>query len=274
MSHVGVSTSSFFPLTLEDSFRLAQDAGADGVEVMITNDPQTYDPRVLDFLSRRFDLPILSVHAPVLLLTQGVFGYDPSEKLHRSAELAHMLGADTVVVHPPFRWQLGYSRIFADNVKDVAERHDVVVAVENMFGWCASRFTFEAYAPGWNPGDLDVPNLTLDFSHAAMQDVSALSLARQWGNRLAHIHLCDGTSPKENFHLFDEHLLPGQGTQPVAKTLEAVTHAGFSGHVIAEISTRNAGTEEYRVNMVKSSLDYARYYQAVGRERHLAEASG
>ena len=69
MSHVGVSTSSFFPLTLEDSFRLAQDAGADGVEVMITNDPQTYDPRVLDFLSRRFDLPILSVHAPVLLLT-------------------------------------------------------------------------------------------------------------------------------------------------------------------------------------------------------------
>jgi hypothetical protein len=24
--------------------------------------------------------------------------------------------------------------------------------------------------------------------------------------------------------------------------------------------------------MVKSSLDYARYYQAVGRERHLAEA--
>ena len=66
---------------------------------------------------------------PVLLLTQGGFGYDPSEKLHRSAELARMLGADTVVVHPPFRWQLGYSRIFADNVKDVAERHNVAVAV-------------------------------------------------------------------------------------------------------------------------------------------------
>jgi len=274
MSQVGVSTSSFFPLKLEDSFRLAEDAGADGVEVMITNDPQTYDPRVLDFLARRFDLPILSVHAPVLLLTQGVFGYDPSEKLHRSAELARMLGADTVVVHPPFRWQLAYSRIFADNVKDVAERHDVVVAVENMFGWCASRFTFEAYAPGWNPGDLDVPHLTLDFSHAAMQDVSALSLARQWGDRLAHIHLCDGTSPKENFHLFDEHLLPGQGSQPVAQTLETISQAGFCGHVIAEISTRNAGTEDYRVQMVKSSLDYARYYQAVGRERHLAEASG
>ena len=107
-----------------------------------------------------------------------------------------------------------------------------------------------------------------------MQNVSALSLARQWGDRLAHIHLCDGTSPKENLHLFDEHLLPGQGSQPVAQTLETISQAGFSGHVIAEISTRNAGTEHYRVQMVKSSLDYARYYKAVGRERHFAGASG
>jgi hypothetical protein len=60
----------------------------------------------------------------------------------------------------------------------------------------------------------------------------------------------------------------------VAQTLEAISQAGFSGHVIAEISTRNAGTEEHRVSMVKSSLDFARYYQAVGRERNLAEATG
>lgn len=267
MSKIGVSTSSFFPLNLEDSFRLAKEAGADGVEVMITNDPHTQDPRVLDFLSRRFDLPILSIHAPVLLLTQGVFGYSPAEKLERSAELANIMGADTVVVHPPFRWQLGYSRIFETTVGEVADRHGVKVAVENMFGWCVAQFTFEAYAPCWNPGELDVEHLTLDFSHAAMQDVSALALARAWGERLSHIHLCDGTSPRDSFHLFDEHLLPGHGTQPVADTLEAVASAGFSGHIIAEVSTRGASTEEIRVQMVKSSLDYARYYAAVGREK-------
>ena len=270
MSKIGVSTTSFFPLKLEDSFRLAREAGADGVEVMITNDPQTQDPRVLDFLSRRFDLPVLSIHAPVLLLTQGVVGYSPAVKLERSAELAKIMGADTVVVHPPFRWQLGYSRIFEDTVSEVAHRYGVKVAVENMFGWCAAQHTFEAYAPGWNPGDLNVEHLTLDFSHAAMQDVSSLALARAWGERLSHIHLCDGTSPKDNFHLFDEHLLPGQGTQPVADTLEAVVRAGFSGHIIAEVSTRSAATEEIRVQMVKSSLDYARYYAAVGREKLVA----
>jgi sugar phosphate isomerase/epimerase len=99
-----------------------------------------------------------------------------------------------------------------------------------------------------------------------MQDVSALQLAKHWGDRLAHIHLCDGTSPKDNFHLFDEHLVPGRGTQPVAQTLETVAGAGFVGHVIAEVSTRSATTDEQRVALVKSSLDYARYYLAVGRE--------
>lgn len=78
MSAIGVSTSSFFPLSLEDSFRLASESGADGVEVMITNDPATHDPRALSLLSRRFNQPILFVHVPVLLFTQGVFGDKPT----------------------------------------------------------------------------------------------------------------------------------------------------------------------------------------------------
>ena len=260
-----MSTSSFFPLSLEDSFRLSREAGADGVEVMITNDPNTYNRKGLEFLAKRFDLPILSVHAPVLLLTQGVFGYNPAEKLNRSAQLASELGADTVVVHPPFRWQLAYSRVFANHVMEVSHRYGVAVAVENMFGWSASSFTFEAYAPGWNPGHLDVTDLTLDFSHAAMQSVSSRELAQQWGSRLSHIHLCDGTSPEENFHLFDEHLLPGQGSQPVAETLEDLGSAGFSGHVIAEVSTRSARTIDARVEMVGQSLDFSRAALSAGR---------
>jgi len=271
MSDVGVSTSCFFPLSLEDSFRLAHESGADGVEIMITNDPRTYDARVLDFLSRRFDLPILSIHAPVLLLTQGVFGWDPAHKLWRSAELARALAATTVVVHPPFRWQVGYAGRFADTVNEVADTHGLAVAVENMFGWCASSLSIEAYAPSWNPGVLNVDSLTLDFSHAAMQNVSSLRLAREWGDRLSHVHLCDGTSPRDNFHLFDEHLVPGRGTQPVAETLELLATNGFSGHVIAEVSTHKATNDDQRVRMVKASLDYARYYLAVGRERALAQ---
>lgn len=269
MAQIGVSTSSFFPLSLEDSFRLAAESGADGVEVMVTNDPNTHDPRVLSFLSKRFSLPILSIHAPVLLLTHGVFGYHPASKLERSAELAVQLDATTVVVHPPFRWQWAYSRFFASHVSDVSARYNVIVAVENMFACNLAVINLEAYTPGWNPGELDIEHLTLDFSHAAMQDISARDLATQWGSRLAHVHLCDGTSPKDSYHLFDEHLLPGHGTQPVAETLADLGQSGFDGHIIAEVSTREATTEARRVEMVAHSLEFSRSHLARGHVEQL-----
>jgi len=258
MSAIGVSTSSFFPLSLEDSFRLASESGADGVEVMITNDPGTYDPRVLSFLSRRFNQPILSLHAPVLLLTQGVFGYNPAGKVEATAELAVQLGADTIVVHPPFFWQVAYSRIFERHCGDVAENYGVQVAVENMFSLPISHRSFDVYGTAWNPGTLDVSTLTLDFSHAAMQSVSAQDLARDWGSRLGHVHLCDGTSPHDDFYRFDAHLPPGEGSQPVGETLEDLGATGYTGHVIAEVSTRSAKTDAARVERVGRSLEFSR----------------
>ena len=56
----------------------------------------------------------------------------------------------------------------------------------------------------------------------------------------------------------------------MAETLELLATTGFRGHVIAEVSTSKASTEDHRVRMVKSSLDFARYFLAVGRERKLA----
>jgi len=46
-----------------------------------------------------------------------------------------------------------------------------------------------------------------------------------------------------------------------------LAQSGFRGHVIAEVSTGKAQSDDQRVQMVKSSLDFARYYMAVGRER-------
>jgi hypothetical protein len=48
---------------------------------------------------------------------------------------------------------------------------------------------------------------------------------------------------------------------------ELLAQSGFRGHVIAEVSTAKAQSDDQRVQMVKSSLDFARYYMAVGRER-------
>ena len=75
----------------------------------------TREAGALRTLSELHGIPVLSVHAPTLLVTQRVWGTDPWEKVDRSM-LADELGADTVVLHPPFRWQRDYARDFVDGV--------------------------------------------------------------------------------------------------------------------------------------------------------------
>ena len=229
MIAIGMSTSCVFPLGVEQAFRLARLAGFDGIEVMVTSDAVTRDAAALRALSERYELPILAIHAPVLLLTPFVWGRDPAVKLQRSAELAATLGAPSVVVHPPFRWQSGYATDFERIVRRTAADAGVEIAVENMFPWKVAGRQLTAYAPSPDPLDLDVDAMTLDFSHASLAGRDSLEIAMAMGDRLRHLHLCDGRGSVEDGTVFDEHLLPGRGTQPVAETLDWLASTGWSG---------------------------------------------
>ncbi|BDZ46094.1 sugar phosphate isomerase/epimerase family protein [Naasia aerilata] len=267
MIRIGMSTSCVYPWSTERAFSVARRAGFDGVEVMATRDPGTRDARALTRLSDRFELPILSVHAPVLLLTPFVWGRDPRDKLTRSAELAREVGASTVVVHPPFRWQSRYAEEFADHVRATASAFDVTVAVENMFPWTVRGRTVPAYSPGWDPVDLDCDAVTLDFSHAALSGRDGLEMATELGPRLRHIHLCDGPLLDENGTAFDEHLAPGEGSQPIAETLAWLAGAGWDGQIVAEVNTRRLKDEDERVKLLRSTLEFARAHTAVATGR-------
>ena len=140
-------------------------------------------------LSAKYDMPILSIHAPVLLLTHFVWGRDPMVKLERSADLARAVGASTVVVHPPFRWQAGYAENFLKIVRETQQHYGVEVAVENMFPWKVAGRSLKAYSPGWDPRTMDCDAVTLDFSHAALSGQDGLELARAFGERLRHLEL-------------------------------------------------------------------------------------
>ena len=66
-------------------------------------------------------MPVVAIHAPVLLFTQRVWGTEPWGKLERSAEMAAAVGAEVVVVHPPFRWQREYARDFVNGIAALEE---------------------------------------------------------------------------------------------------------------------------------------------------------
>lgn len=258
MMRVGMSTTCVYPLEPEHAFRLAKLAGYDGIEIMVTQEESTQQPEPLLELSRRYALPILSIHAPVLLLTHFVWGRDPGVKLDRTAALAAAVGADSVVVHPPFRWQATYASNFLEIVREISGRHDVEITVENMFPWRAAGRNMKAYAPGWDPRIMDCDAVTLDFSHAALSGVDSLRFANDLGDRLRHVHLCDGSGAIGEGQIFDEHLLPGHGREPVAEVLETLTARGWKGSIVAEVNTRKAKNEVERLELLRETLEFAR----------------
>jgi sugar phosphate isomerase/epimerase len=269
---VGLSTASVYPLRAEAAFEYADRLGYDGVELMVWGESVSQDIDAVKRLSRRYRVPVLSVHAPCLLISQRVWGANPILKLERSVRAAEQLGAPTVVVHPPFRWQRRYADGFTDQVSALEASSDVRVAVENMFPFRADRFfgadqsrarmrkrgggpgpAISAFAPSYDPLDGNHAHYTLDLSHTATAGTHAIDMARRMGSGLVHLHLCDGSGLPA-----DEHLVPGRGTQPCAEVCQMLAGGGFAGHVVLEVSTSSARSVHEREAMLTESLQFAR----------------
>jgi sugar phosphate isomerase/epimerase len=250
---IALSTASVYPETTATGFELAARLGYDAVEVMVSIDPSSQEIDAVRHLSYHHELPVCAVHAPCLLITQRVWGVEPWGKLEKSAEMAAAVGADVVVVHPPFRWQRDYARNFVEGIAGLEQRTGIAFAVENMYPWRASRREMEVYVPGWDPSEQDYANTTIDLSHSAVSRSDPVAMARRLGPRLRHLHLTDGSGSAK-----DEHLVPGRGNQPVVELLEHLAADGFDGHIVLEINTRKAATREARELDLVEALAFTR----------------
>jgi sugar phosphate isomerase/epimerase len=260
-ARIGLSSASVYPDSTADCFEYARDLGYDAVEVMVGIDPMSQDIDAVKRLSDDTGLPVCAIHAPCLLITQRVWGTEPWGKLLRSAEMAMALGAATVVVHPPFRWQRDYAAGFVEGIAKLEADTGLAFAVENMFPWRASRRELQAYAPSWNPVGQEYAHTTLDLSHSATSGSDPIAMARDLGPRLHHVHMGDGMGSAK-----DEHLVPGRGTQPCEAFLDLLAARNFSGDVVVEINTRRAPNREARQADLVESLAFTRL--------HLATAAG
>lgn len=271
---VGLSTASVYPQNTEAAFRYAAEIGYDGVELMVWAEPASQSIATVQSYARKYDVPVIAIHAPCLLISQRVWGADPAAKLERSVRTAEALGARTVVVHPPFRWQRRYAENFADQVAELEADSEVVVAVENMFPMRADTLFgrgarsvkrlerrggpgigLTAFSPSYDPTDTGFAHYTLDLSHTATAGADPLALAARMGPGLAHLHLADGRGAAH-----DEHLIPGEGTQPCVELCETLVRTGFTGQAVAEINTQNARTTQARAAMLHRTLAFARLH--------------
>lgn len=252
-ARIAMSTASAYPESTASAFELAARLGYDGVEVMVWTDPVSQDVTALRRLSDFHQVPILALHAPCLVITQRVWGTDPWVKLVRAKAAAEQVGAETVVVHPPFRWQRDYVRQFVGGIAQMAEETEVRFAVENMFPLRARGREVSPYAPDWDPTLEDFRHFTLDLSHTSVSRSDALAMREVMGDRLAHVHIADGTGSAR-----DEHLVPGRGNQPCAELLEGLAASDFGGLVVCEVSTRKVEDRAEREADLAEALAFTR----------------
>lgn len=226
-----LSTASFFPQT-ELGFRMAAECGFAGVEVMVNHDRRSQTVEAVRQLSATYGVPVRSVHVPCLVISQHVWGWNPEVKLRKSVEMAQALGADVVVVHPPFRWQRDYVESFKELVDELdGTDGTITVTVENMFAIEALGRKIDPFRWTDEPA-LDPFNaLTLDTSHAGAARHELLELYAAMGSRVRHLHLSDSTMTKG-----DEHLPPGSGVLPLTELAAAMKADAFTGHVVVEVA--------------------------------------
>jgi len=230
-----LSTAPFFRSHLREAFRHAREAGFDAVEVMVTSDPSTQDPRTIAELAEEFGLHVRALHAPFLLLTRRVWGTDPVNKIYRAAHVAEQAGIHLVVVHPPYRWQTRYRRWVDERLPDFSSRTGVTVAVENMFpvkirGERGLRFhASQAF------DDLDrFQDLVLDTSHLAVARFDLLEAYRRYRSKVRHFHISNNAGKG-----WDSHLPVDEGVLPLDHLLKELAGDGFDGTVALELDLRS-----------------------------------
>ena len=203
---------------------------------MVWTDPVTPGGRArCAALAELHGVPVVSVHAPTLLLTQRVWGTDPWAKVDRSLRAGRATsGADTVVLHPPFRWQRDYAAGFVDGV--ALREHDsgIALAVENMFPWRARSREMLGLPAALGPG-----RPALRPRHARPVAHRDRRVGRDGDGRGARATGCGTcTWPTAAARPRTSTWCPGRGAQPCAELLETLAQQSCDGTVVVEVGTR------------------------------------
>ncbi|MEX1178703.1 MAG: sugar phosphate isomerase/epimerase [Nitriliruptor sp.] len=218
------STGPLFARPLDWALGVIAEAGYDGAELMVTQDPATQDAERVTLATSQEGVPVPVVHGPFLLLTRRVFGTDLVQKARRSIELAGDLGSDIMIVHPPFRWQRDFHRYLLEDGNADAAEVGTRIGVENLYPVSVVgrpvRFHRYTLAEHLEPFD----HVVLDTSHFGVAEadiVHAYELLRQ---RAVHLHVSDNRGGGR-----DSHAPLGHGILPLARFLHLVAADAAAG---------------------------------------------
>ncbi len=179
-------------------------------------------------------------HAPFPTVRPGNEAYNEEVfvKITRAIEVAGILGAKLVVVHPWNKYNAEENAALYRLFEDTARKAGIKIGVENMWNWNAGEPTACAAACSHHDDfkahlDLlpkDVFAACVDIGHAEMAglDTSAAVMIETLGERVEALHIHD------NDLLHDSHMLPFQGGIDFQAVIDALKKIGYRGDITME----------------------------------------
>ncbi len=236
-----VSTGSFPWLPLGERFRLIQQAGADGAELLLTPRLAKRDPASIVRLAAQQNTPIYSVHT-ILRLWSPSPHVEASDVIESARFAAALPDCRILIVHPPAqRGQVGrWLTAIAEATRILGSR--VTIGLENpgQHQPTARPVPFDSleylmrFAEEWQLG------VVIDTAHAASLGWDILATLQTSMPHLLNIHLSDATDSDWRLGILNslvrDHQLPGQGTLPLTSFLHLLRRKGYRGFVTLELS--------------------------------------
>jgi sugar phosphate isomerase/epimerase len=250
---VQCSTGPFWTYELAVAMDHLAAAGFTEIELMVTRDPVTQKAEIPLRLAEERGLRIASIHAPFLVITKSVWGLDPIGKIKRGAEMCSAVGADSMIVHPPYLWEREFASWCTNEAAAFSEETGIKVAVETMYPrWVAGR-RLRAYR--WlEPQALfdSCHHVALDTSHLTVSRADILKAYEILAPKLVHVHLSDNAGDGRDGHLELE-----QGVLPIDRFLQELRRTDYTGAISLELSVRRyVESPKKLVAMLRRSREY------------------
>lgn len=233
-----------------EAIRLLAEAGWDALDYsmfdinpttsVLTRSDYREHARLLRETAEKHGVRFNQAHAPFPSYKHGNEEYNAMifDLIVRSMEIAGILGAETIIVHPITHGETYCERkavnmAFYNRLKPYCEQFGVIVAVENMFGFadghvtpavCSTEAEFVDYIDSLDERYFCA---CLDIGHAELRGAgafSAVSMIRALGGkrlRALHVHDNDKTS--------DLHTLPFTRSIRWREIIDALIEIGYSG---------------------------------------------
>ena len=271
---IAFSTGSLYTFGLARVFELAQEAGFDGLELMVDNRHDTRDIAYLRRLQKQHNLPILSLHTPFPIIVMDSWPWDEAIRTQRTVALAQELGAPTVVTHLPLRmhiaivhstlrkrqlllplpkrWGRSYGNWLKTELPILEQASGVTIAIEHLPCYFLGKRQLDVHLLNSIAEWSQFPHLTLDTTHLGTWNLDILKVYEQVADRVAHIHL-------SNYRHRQEHLRLDDGDLPLGEFLEKL-RGRFQGTICIELSpaSMEANNEAKVRSYLRDTVEFCR----------------